>query len=584
MDCPDKQIREQFLETDLDKHRFIVILAGPGSGKTSLILQKITKLSAKTENWLYLVYNVAARENALQRLEGLVKSKSLAYKVLTFHAYIWKLVKKSFPEKILIPISDANKTDNFSLDSNKEFLTYETLLEFFLERFEQFRDALDFEYLFVDEMQDLDNLQIKILEKFLENGKSLVLVGDLNQSIYSFRNVDIAQIKNFTDRAQVFKLSSNFRSCPHIVNLVNSIFDTNFIYCNKDQKNKDNKVPLLEFKTSRQEASYLAHFVHDLIVGQDTAVSYIKDFKTLTYALGLEQQDSSFAWGDIAFITRQNSYFKYLIDEFQKLGIPYFQIGKVSICWENLTIFLNLLFLQKSFNYQILRTESEWLTFSLKVLCFLHSNNFCNQKIKDKEYHSLLFKFLEQESSLFSALDLKLTEGLDSSLANICTSSEDISVLKGSVPELQVFWEYAQKQGYNRQHLERIQKQGSNKIDFQIWLMQVSQFNSLYKSDFFAKQIDKVRLATIHSSKGLEFRLVLLIGMEDKELPYKHAKNISEEKRLFYVATSRAIEYLVISYSGDKPSRFLAGKPVVLVKPEIKTKRKKSSQLSLLNF
>ena len=584
MDCPDKQIREQFLKTDLDKHKFIVILAGPGSGKTTLILQKIAKLSEGPGDWLYLVYNVAARENALQRLDGLVKDKALEQRVLTFHAYIWRLVKKSFPEKILIPVSDASNQDNSTFVSNKEFLTYETLLEFFLENFEQFKKDLDFNYLFVDEMQDLDNLQIKILEKFLENGKSLVLVGDLYQSIYSFRNVDIAQIENFIDKAQVFKLSSNFRSCPHIVNLVNSIFGTNFIYCNKEQKNKDKKVPLLEFKTSKQEASYLAHFVHDLIIGQDSAASYTKDFRVLVNTLGLGQQDSSFSWGDIAFITRRNAYFDYLIYELQKLGIPYFQVGRVSTCWANLTTFLNLLFLQKSLNYQTLRHVSEWFAFSLKSLCFLLSNNSCNQKIKDKEYHSLLSGFLNQEDGVFSALSIKPTESLDSLLTNICANSEEISSLKSIVPELQVFWEYVQKGDYNRQHLEHIQKRSSNKIDFQTWLMQVSQFTSLYKSDFFAKQIDRVRLATIHSSKGLEFRLVFFIGVEDKELPYKFSKNILEEKRLFYVAISRAIEYLVISYSGEKPSRFLTDKPVVLVKPEIKTKRKKSSQLSLLNF
>ncbi len=681
--------QQEFLESSLKNGTNIVLQAGPGSGKTAVLLEKIKRLHNEGKTWLYIVYNVSARADAKARLQKIFStylSKSQdktnehttrnlekSYRsnpnelselpVFTFHGYIWNLIKQKFENAVLLPevefnysyLSAAKNIENLgdageyqyqgvrvTPQDNIEFIeignykifTYDLVLQYFDKYFKEFEKFLSMDVVVVDEMQDLDTIQLNILRKIFNLGKSLILAGDLNQSIYSFRDVDINKIIEFTKDFKRYELKVNYRSKPHIVKAVNRIFNTDYMPnissdiqgfkgtihsqdTNKqDNKQDTNKIPLLEFNTDKQEASYITHFVYDVLIGTDSSAGFRKKFDLYNYL----KLPGDLSASDIAIIARTNKGLQPFIQEFNKLGLPFYKLGTVSNLWkESIDILQNLYLHAIKDNtikdtYKDFSLAKESITLGapnkdinninyVKYIFYKHlqimdsylqhQNKFQNSPQENKSDFKINSKTNFDTNFLFADTKNYKKGQLDTDIESVSTN------LIAKVPEISIFLDYINNcnnkksvlraRRLNNQHVDVLHRHVDvlhRHVDVLKWLEYylqcLQEFTQLYKSGFFISKIDKLNLATIHASKGLEFRLVFLVGVNDNLLPYKFSQNTDEEKRLFYVAVSRAKEGLVISYNGEQ-SRFLGAVKdlVVNFKPQIKTNKRKKEQLSL---
>lgn len=433
-----------------------------------------------------------------------------------------------------------------------------------------FRDHLDvlnkyqqrFHYVMVDEFQDTNVSQYLITKKLSAVNQNIAVVGDDAQSIYAFRGANIENILNFEKDfpdLSVIKLEQNYRSTQNIVNAANSV-----IAKNKDQLQKT-------VWTSNQEGAQI-----DLI----KSISDNEEGRFVASAIFEQKTQHSYQNSDFAILYRTNSQSRAIEEALRKSGIPYRIYGGLSF-----------------YQRKEIKDLMAYLRFAMNTndeQSFRRIINLPKRGIGTTSVEKIVVAAFEHDIPLWDVL-VNIDSFLPGRVANavhqfvtliksfqISTETKDafeaanhIAKNSGLLKEL-----YADKtvEGLNR--YENVQEllnaikefvddpEIENK-DLGTFLQDIALLTDADKED--PNDTDFVSLMTIHASKGLEYKNIFVVGLEEDLFPSQmmmsSRADLEEERRLFYVAITRAQENLYFSYALSRyrygrlincePSRFI---------------------------
>ena len=417
-----------------------------------------------------------------------------------------------------------------------------------------------FKYILVDEYQDTNYAQYLIIKKLAAAYENICVVGDDAQSIYSFRGANIENILNFRKDYPdftLYKLEQNYRSTKNIVEAANSI-----IKKNKDQIHKSvwtenqngNKIKVVRTPTDNEEGRSVASFIHEKQAKSncsynDFAVLYRTNRQSRSFEEALRKLNIPYkVYGGLSFYQRKEikdllAYFRLAANPNDEealkrvINYPKRAIGKTSI--EKLIVAAN--------NY----TTSMW-----EIICDFHKypidiNNGTKSRISE---------FATMIKSFQSEINTKDAFSLAERIARSSGIMKELIDAKDKGPE----------------EVERFQNVEELLSGIQEFSNSGDEDNPNTLADFMLEvalltdadqekpeEKNHVSLMTIHSSKGLEFPNVYLVGMEENLFPSQmslHSRSdLEEERRLFYVAVTRAMESCTLSYA---VSRFLWGQSI----------------------
>lgn len=442
--------------------------------------------------------------------------------------------------------------DDLLLQTNILFRDHPAVLD----KYRQF-----FRHILVDEYQDTNFAQHLIVQRLSEKHGQLTVVGDDAQSIYSFRgaNIDnILQLKRVYPTCRTFKLERNYRSTQNIVNAANSLIHKNkeqiqkTVYSEKEQGDK-----LLAFSTySDYEEGY-------------AVASKIDEMR----------RKRKYEYADFAILYRTNAQSRILEEALRKRGIPYKIYGGLSFYQrkeiKDVISYFRLIVnphdeeaLKRVINYpsrgigdttvgKLITAASErgvslWSVLKEPLEYAVKINNGTAQKLNT--FRELIGEFItysQENSAEETAAYIVKQSGIYSSFL-VDQSVEGISRRENLEELLKGIAEFVQIR----------REEGLERVSIADFLSEVALLTD--QDNDKDEQANKVTLMTVHAAKGLEFKNVFVVGLEEDLFPSLMAKDsmraIEEERRLFYVAITRAEENCILSYA---KSRFRNGKTSV---------------------
>ncbi len=390
-----------------------------------------------------------------------------------------------------------------------------------------------FKYVLVDEYQDTNALQARMVHGFARIHKNIFVVGDDAQSIYAFRGADVKNILRFPkewDDVRVFKLLHNYRSSPEILEVANESLTNNIEQFKKDligTRDHGSKPSLIPCASAQQEAKYIAEQI-------------------------LTIRHEGTALGNIAVLFRSSSHAGQLEFELTKRDIPYEYRGGLRF-FERAHIKDALAFLRI---YENTKDEIAWLR-------VLHLQTGIGAKTASGIMQSLRGKESAEEAlSTELAISSRAKPGWEE-LTRIMRPVIDAASFPAAMIRAVL------KSSY-REYLEREYPNWTDRIDD---IEQLAIFAESYEraTDFLndlalydevlatrdesgGEKMDDERiiLSTIHQAKGLEWDTVFIVHLSNQSFPSRRAmmeeQGIEEERRLFYVATTRAKRRLFLTY------------------------------------
>ena len=398
-----------------------------------------------------------------------------------------------------------------------------------------------FQYILVDEFQDTNLVQYKLLKLLCSTHKNLFVVGDEDQCIYSWRGANFHNIFNLQhdfDNVHVFKLERNYRSTKNILTLANNVIANNKERMEKklwtDKANGDGPVVFNAFD-ERDEASFVAGTILDLV-------------------------SQGYNLKDFAILMRVNALSRPIEDAFMMAKIPYklyggfkfYERAEVKNVLAYLTLFVN---------------DRDELSL-LRVINFPKRGigDGTIEKLKEEAGDKNLLEYLLDDKFKFSKYYGKL-EAFVTGIKELKKEQNLLSITDFAekvVKKFGILGAYKAKEDQDK--IENIDALLAGVKEFEDVSENVTLAdylaNVMLKSDNDNIQEDGcVSLATIHSVKGLEFKVVFVVGLEEGLFPLARAMNsnseMEEERRLMYVAITRAEEKIFLSYA---TKRFMYGK------------------------
>ena len=447
---------------------------------------------------------------------------------------------------------------NGAMDFDDLLLRTNELLTRFPEVLAKYQDR--FRYILVDEYQDTNHSQYLIVKALASKFENLCVVGDDAQSIYSFRGANIQNILNFKKDypdAITVSLEQNYRSTQNIVGAANAIISKNIEQFPKNvfsDNEVGDKIKIYRALSDADEANFVA-----------------------TNIWNLHNQEQR-QYGDFAILYRTNSQTRALEDALRKKNIPYRVYGGLSFYQrkevKDLIAYLRLL-VNENDNEALLRiinypSRGIGETTQNKLIVFADSINQPLSQVLNKLSHyapqlklnNTTLNKLGDFWSMIQAFRVMLkTE-------NAYTVAMEVAKRSGLIKTLK---EDQTPEGISRvENIQEIMNSMQGFIDEQLQLedgdASLSNFleNIALSTDQDKKEDDdedKVSLMTIHLSKGLEFPVVHLVGLEENLFPSilstSTREELEEERRLFYVALTRAEKQAFFTYA---ISRFQWGK------------------------
>ena len=596
----------------------VLVTAGAGSGKTRLLTHRIAylieKLYVRPENILAITFTNKAANEMKERVSKITPEGGAVW-ISTFHSMCVRILRanidrldssydKNFSiysdtdsEKVLkVLVADRNisdskiiknvlfhlskmKNDNISLhDYKKELETYpegdkiyglmqgyekelvknnaldfDDLLTKTFALFKTCPDVLDyysnrFKYILVDEFQDTNKIQYELVKALASVHKNVFVVGDEDQCIYTWRGANFRNISNFTkdfENVKVFKLEQNYRSTKTILNFANKLIKNNRSRIDKTLwcENADGEpVQYKQLYDEQAEADYVAKTIHDLVV--NTGASYsdfaiLVRFNALTFPF--EEKLLSYdipykIYGGFKFYERVEvknilAYFRLFINQkddqafariinFPKRGIGDTSIERIREISQNLGV---------SMLDVCLDADMYPVPPSLRNKLLPFANTY-KKLFAEYELQGIadFAKDVVECFNIKSAYDSNTEEGFDK-IANIDQLLNSISLYATKNPD-------------------------DTLSDYLHSVSLISDLDNMGEDG-------NVIVATMHAVKGLEFKNVFLIGLEEKVMPISRAYNndaeMEEERRLMYVGITRAKERLFLTNS---QTRYLYGR------------------------
>lgn len=572
----------------------LLVLAGAGSGKTRVLTTRIAYLikekNINPDNILAITFTNKAAKEMKNRVLDMIGSIAYTMQISTFHSFgltvlrkhydklgyksnftildsddVLTIIKKIIKDMNLDPKIYNPKAIRNSISSAKNELIksdeygkyvgndYEEKVENIYKKYQNkliINNSVDFDdllmlpillfnnyplvlkeyqelykYILIDEYQDVNEAQYILTKMISSKYKNICIVGDPDQSIYMFRGSNYRNILNFeTDYkdAKVISLEENYRSTPNILNIANDIIKNN-----KKRKEKNLwtnneeglKVKYHKADNEKDEAYYVVNQVEKLLNN------------------GVDK-------GDIAVLYRTNAQSRVLEDYFLRENIPYKVIGSFYFYnrkeIKDLIAYLKLIYNEKDDNSLIRIINVPKRGIGLKTIEKLTDKANLNRvSIYDtiSDGKELEFKKLIEELKKISD-NISLTELVDLILDRSGIKQELISE---KTLEADIRLE-------NLEEFKTITKNFEEKngiISLEDFLAEISLVSDIEEHK---NNKDVITLMTIHSSKGLEFKYVFIVGLEEGIFPHRNSltdqEQIEEERRLCYVAITRAKKFL----------------------------------------
>lgn len=626
-----------FLATDLNeeqrtavihKNGPILIIAGPGSGKTRVITARIAYLILHEKQFPQSIValtftNKAAREMKERMHHFLGTSHALPF-IGTFHAYCLRLLKQHAlaNEQKFVSIIDQedqlkiiatlinrhgiqkqlsarqaayyisrikNNHGAFNSDvpcphplmqdiyrayetekNNSKCLDFDDLLIKTVELFDtnhafqkQFQTHM--KHILVDEYQDTNVVQHTLLKKMAQyEGKniseSICVVGDEDQSIYSWRGATIANMLNFQrdfPHTQIITIAQNYRSVKPIIDLANNLINCNIRRNKKtvwSNRQGSNRIKLLTCLSEYQES--------------DTVITFIK---------ALINNGKSF--NSIALLYRTHAQSRALEEALIKHAIPYIIVGNTQF-YERKEIKDMLAYLRLIINpydrvslFRILNVPAKGLGDKTEeiIRTTWHEQPLLN--FSDLFNWIITHKLIPAQKAATLAKFIAIFDGLhhETSLTDALNA-----ILNKTQYRAYIKSEYDDEEAQSRlQNLEELlqamhYQEHTNKQTIAQFLEDVALMQEIIQDS--AQTTERITLMTLHAAKGLEFDTVIITGLEEGILPATRSLDdeqaVEEERRLLYVGITRAREYLLITHANYRyqygsmtyqaPSRFVA--------------------------
>ena len=611
-------------------HGPMLILAGAGAGKTRVITNRIANMIKNhkilPEEILAVTFTTKAAKEMKERVEKMVSKR---IEISTFHSFSLKILKQYYKELdyeknfTIYDVLDQMNIINVIMKKNN-FETKESTYEIanFISKFKEgnvkkidfsnviifeeivsqynnimkqnnamdFSDILinlnklldiseilneiqeKFKYIMVDEYQDTNNIQYEIIRKISKKYKNICVVGDENQSIYGFRGANIQNIldfeKDYPD-ATIIKLDINYRSTQNIVNASNAVIIHNKERIDKIIKSNNEigeKINYNLYGSEYEEAKKVIEQIEINIKNNDydNAILYRVNNQSRIFEEYLSQKKIKYVVKDgeefhkrkeirnilfvLNFIYNNDDFY----NAFRAINMP-----RKMISMSTMQLISNLA-----------------LKHDITLLEAMMYSNLLNINKLQQEYIYNFAKFikeiLEKNKKISTIVEEICNRGyyeyLKTESIDYLDKMDNINEFKRSIEE---FENNNQKEGIELlseflEHIENLNVKNQN-------------------------ESNAVKLMTIHSSKGLEFNNVFIIGMEEGQIPKiinGSEEKIEEERRLFYVALTRSKKKIYLSMSKEKiinnkvitnkESRFINEIPINLIndKKVIKNKTK----------
>lgn len=579
-----------------------IVLAGPGSGKTTVItgrLQNMLKQDRIDPNQILVITftKYAAREMKDRfRKMGIAGASAVTFG--TFHGIYYGMLKQVYrleagqilsedeqkviteaavqdveranhgkvtDKDVLLMIGKVKNNGGFQGITNDPedraiYRAYEKRKkaagkidfdDMLLLIFQVFREKPEilkkwqerYRYILIDEFQDCSRIQYESIKLLAGNRKNLFVVGDDDQSIYGFRGASPSIMKQFSKdypEAKVICLDINYRSTGHIVSASGKVIAHNrnrFPKKIHTMNSKGKPVHVQELADMSEEADYVA----------------------LQVKRKLEQ---GIRPEEIAVIFRTTQDASMTMSSFMNYNIPFFMKEKAFHLYEH--------FIAEDMKayFRIAQGNRQRSDF-LRIIN--RPNRYVSRNALEKEKTDFedIRKFYCDKDWMLDRIDQ-----MEEDMAEIgrMTPYAAFQYIRKKIGYQEFLWEYAQKQQIEKNELENIMDEIAESMKRKETLQEWIEYTDIYtnhlkeleKGETFTKE--KVAFLTMHGAKGLEYRFVYVIEAEEGILPHRKAirdGETEEERRLFYVAMTRAKEELVITYVKQKngkdvsPSRFV---------------------------
>ena len=425
-----------------------------------------------------------------------------------------------------------------------------------------------FKYIHVDEYQDTNHSQYLIVKALADRYENLCVVGDDAQSIYGFRGANIENILSFQkdySNSTIYRLEQNYRSTKNIVNAANSVINNNINKLDKEgwtENESGEKIEINQSITDSDEGRFVSSSIYknkdNLDLGNDSfAVLYRTNAQSRSIEDALRRKNIPYqVYGGLSFYQRKEikdilAYLRVIVNNsdeesikriinFPTRGIGQTTLDKLLIYsnTKNISIYQTL----ENLNDEEININSGTKNKLNEFLILIKSFELLNEKLN-------AFEMVEEVLKRIEIINVLKSDGTPESISRI----ENIEELLNGIKDFIVGEE------------EVVNSNGSLS-DF---LEDVALASDLDKD--INKTEKKVSLMTIHLAKGLEFNHVYIVGLEEDLFPSALSSttraDLEEERRLFYVAITRAKKKVIISYAKTRyrcgklndcePSRFI---------------------------
>jgi DNA helicase II / ATP-dependent DNA helicase PcrA len=605
----------------------VLVIAGAGSGKTRVLTRRIAHLlsavGVKPPEIIAITFTNKAAGEMRERLADLVGPPARAAWVMTFHAACGRILRREAPRlgyrsnftiydsadqtrlvkqcleelerdpKRFTPrgihsqISNAKNqligpeeyksrvasfydqtvADVYELYQRRMFTSnavdFDDMLYLTVDVLERFPEAAEkwqnaFRYVLVDEYQDTNHAQYRLLQLLARKHGNVFAVGDPDQSVYGWRGADIRNVLEFEDDfrgAKTITLEQNYRSTTNILDAANGVISNN-----RERKPKSlwselgegDPVRIVEVEDEHAEARYVAAEIAMLV-------------------------EQGYSGSEVAVFYRTNAQSRVLEDVLVRQGVPYQVIGGPRF-YERAEVKDLVAYLQVIDN-------------PYDAVSLLRIANRPRRGIGDSTLAKLMSFADDAEMSLWEAMDRCPAAGVGTApakaVAGFRTTVQSLMSAAGELNVAELIEAVLDRTGY----LESLEAERTIEAQGRIenlqelvalareWLETAAEPSlstflqevSLYSDqDAIRGEGSLVTLMTLHNAKGLEFRAVYLIGMEEGIFPHSRSieeQGIEEERRLCYVGMTRAMERLTLLHASSRmlyggrsynlPSRFL---------------------------
>ena len=440
-----------------------------------------------------------------------------------------------------------------------------------------------YKYLMIDEYQDTNAVQYKFAKLLSDKYKNICVVGDDDQGIYAWRGADIKNIQSFEkdfDNVKVIKLEQNYRSTKNVIEAAVSVIQQNNARVDKElwtDKGRGEEITVYQARDQEEEAEYVVDEISELkrrdISLSDIAILYRTNYQSRVIEEELLRNGLPYKLvGGFRFYDRQEikdilRYLRFVVNLKDELSLtrvintPTKKIGPKSIA-----------------NMHKIAREVGCSLGELLVSTFLNTNPEYMDKIQlDKRIIDKSKQYIDEMSKYKSAY---LTFGQIYVNAKGSDALEAIERVLSQTRYIEFIDDGTEQAQYKKENIEELKNVASTYVNkygnksLELFLQEIALIEEEQDKNLDGSG-QNINMMTLHSSKGLEFKYVFMIGMEEGLLPHSRSftdeDELEEERRLCYVGITRAKEKLYLTfaerrqtregYSDQIPSRFLGEIP-----------------------